>query len=277
MLDGLSCQTFTDFETIVIIDGSTDSTEEYIHSSNWKLGNLVVSSQENKGRAGARNSGARIANGDYLIFFDDDVIPDIDLIQNYYNAFNEGNEVLVGRLTARYENANNEYALYSDYLNKKWDSTIFNNTEIATEQPYITANNFGIKKSVFRSVDGFDERLRDAEDFDLSLRLKTEGVHIKYSENLVAQHLACKNFGEHIERMVEYSMARKDLIDINEDAKTHFQKSTQKLSFLKKAILWFLHNKIWVTIIDLQLLTFLNKSIRFRLYDAVLTSYLVYG
>src|SRR5947209_3603408 len=62
-------QTYTDFEVIVVDDGSTDRTLEYLYS----LGERVrVFAGSNKGPGAARNVGINEACGNYVAFLDSD-------------------------------------------------------------------------------------------------------------------------------------------------------------------------------------------------------------
>lgn len=69
-LDSVLQQDFSDYEIILIDDGSTDSTgqicDEYQNSK------IRVIHQQNAGLSEARNSGVKIATGEYLIFLDGD-------------------------------------------------------------------------------------------------------------------------------------------------------------------------------------------------------------
>lgn len=71
-------QSFSDFELIIIDDKSTDSSLE-IASSYQKNDNRIrlITKSTNKGVSSARNSGLKIARGEYILFLDsDDVLPD---------------------------------------------------------------------------------------------------------------------------------------------------------------------------------------------------------
>ncbi len=69
-VDSVLEQTFSDYEIIVVDDGSTDGTAELLSS---KYGNKVIClQQENRGFGAARNHGVNAATGDYIAFLDSD-------------------------------------------------------------------------------------------------------------------------------------------------------------------------------------------------------------
>ena len=68
-LASVEAQSFTDFEIIVVDDGSTDGTRDWLASQRPLL---RVLEQANRGPGAARNLGAREARGDYVAFLDSD-------------------------------------------------------------------------------------------------------------------------------------------------------------------------------------------------------------
>lgn len=70
-LNALLAQTFTDFEIIVVNDGSRDTTAQLLHEYEGIAGFKVIT-QRNRGLAGARNTGIAAARGLYVGFCDAD-------------------------------------------------------------------------------------------------------------------------------------------------------------------------------------------------------------
>src|SRR3954453_7371445 len=68
-LKSIWAQSFTDFEVIVVDDGSIDGTVEFLRSLKE---HVTVLSQRNRGPGAARNLGASHAKGEYLAFLDSD-------------------------------------------------------------------------------------------------------------------------------------------------------------------------------------------------------------
>ena len=71
-IDSILAQTFTDFELILIDDGSPDRCWEIMEEYAAKDSRIVTIHQENKGVSAARNAGLRIARGTYIGFVDPD-------------------------------------------------------------------------------------------------------------------------------------------------------------------------------------------------------------
>lgn len=79
-IDSILNQTFTDYELILVNDGSTDNSSNIINS--YKNENIIIINQENQGLSEARNSGLKKSTGEYVLFVDSDDYIDKDLLLN---------------------------------------------------------------------------------------------------------------------------------------------------------------------------------------------------
>jgi len=100
-LKSISRQSFTDYELIIINDGSTDDSEEYVKSLIKKYDNLAdktrIITRQNSGIAKTRNYGLSVATGKYVAFIDqDDFISDDYLDSYFYSAELSSADIVVG-------------------------------------------------------------------------------------------------------------------------------------------------------------------------------------
>ncbi|RYD57380.1 MAG: glycosyltransferase family 2 protein [Sphingobacteriales bacterium] len=269
LLQGLAKQTVKDFETILVIDGSKDDSEQIAKGRDWGLQDFKVIVQQNKGRAGTRNTGAAAAKTNILIFLDDDIILYEDTIAKHIAAQQE-HDTVVGILEPHNVDSTKEFEHFSAYLNDKWNQESFYKS--SGEVIYITANNFSIKKSVFDSINGFNAQLRDAEDFDLALRLIDAGHKIYLDDKIHVGHILQGTFAKYFKRTKEYGKAREHLIQLNPKAAEIFGRNTHSIAPYKKPFFYIFSLKMWAHLADREMLGFIPRKVRFKMYDLMLTA-----
>ncbi len=97
-LDSLVNQTFTDFEVIIVNDGSTDGTQDVIDKYCSIYPNFRYIIQKNSGASAAKNKGIEEAQGDYLAFLDgDDKFTHDALEKLFYYANKLNADLVIGR------------------------------------------------------------------------------------------------------------------------------------------------------------------------------------
>ncbi|ABA20473.1 Glycosyl transferase, family 2 [Trichormus variabilis ATCC 29413] len=167
-LDSVLRQTYNDFEVIVVNDGSSDKTEEFI--SQILDPRIKLISQANQGLAGARNTGILNASGEYIAFLDADDIWEPTKLEKQVKVLDENPEVgLVYTWVA--------------YINEQGKSTgkIFKNQVEGYVWPQLTEHNIVecgsvamVRQICFEKIGLFDRNLGSyVEDWDMWLRIAT--------------------------------------------------------------------------------------------------------
>ena len=101
------------YQVLVIDNSSTDNTAEVLVNKTATYPNLKVFSQRKKGAAATRNIGIREADGEIVLFIDDDIFAEPNLIEahlNYHRA-NPASSI-VGNVAAPWEKATEPFLRY---------------------------------------------------------------------------------------------------------------------------------------------------------------------
>lgn len=277
ILQALTQQTFTDFETIVVIDGSTDNTQEVIESFKNKLPHLKVIVQENKGRGAVRNRGAKEANGDLFVFFDDDMIPLNNCIEEHIKHHQKfPNTINTGDLAEDSSKCKTDIQKYKAYISAQWSKTLTNfiDKPLKKERIFITAANFSIPKKLFLDLNGFDENLNDIEDFDLAVRAFKANIQMYYCYGAFAWHneyITCQSY---IKRQRQYYIAIAQLEKTKPELYREFDDKKVILpTGFKKIIFKLFANRFWIWSVDkCNWLLIIPKKLRYKIYDLTITS-----
>ncbi len=159
-LDSVLVQTYTNWECIIINDGSTDSTADIANGYCKKEQRFRYINKDNGGLPGARNAGIRQSTGQYILPLDcDDRIgprylelamevfkqtPDISLVYSKAKLFGIKNQI--------------------------WELRPYNYTELLKSNMIFCSAIF--EKTAFETAGGYDEQLKTGyEDWDLYIQL----------------------------------------------------------------------------------------------------------
>lgn len=198
------------FEVVVVSDGSTDGTDEYLRTLETPL-RLVPVFQPNQGVAAARNTGVKRASGQLILFLDDDVVPAPQLIAEHLRVHEQHDEdvVVLGPMLTpddysmapwvRWEQAQ-LYKQYADMQTGRWP---------ATARQFYTGNTSLSRRHIL-DTGGFDERFRRAEDVELAYRLAERGLRFVFCPEAAGYHYAERSYASWAS--IPYAYGRNDVI-----------------------------------------------------------------
>jgi glycosyltransferase involved in cell wall biosynthesis len=179
-LRSVFAQSFSDFEVIIINDGSpdTDVLEREIASYRARLNYLV---QENRGAGAARNAGIEFAQGEYIAFLDADDIWLPDYLAEQIQFIRETSSDLVCADAAVFDESGIDSKTYMEALTNDCSDrgTVSFSGLIRGEQNLITSGVVAKREPVTKAG-LFDESLRNAQDFDLWVRMTLLGLRLSF-------------------------------------------------------------------------------------------------
>lgn len=156
-LKSIETQTYRSLEIVVVDDASTDETQTLLAAYRSSLPFKTIRLEMNRGAAAARNEGARLASGEYLLFVDADAALRPDAIQRMA-------ETLEARPDASFSYSSFRFGW------KKFKSRLFDAAELR-RRPYIHTTAL-VRRTAFP---GFDESLKKFQDWDLWLTVAERG------------------------------------------------------------------------------------------------------
>ena len=106
-LDSIQNQTYTDFECIMINDGSVDKSRE-IAESYLNDKRFILVNQNNSGQSVARNKGIKMSRGEFLCFVDSDDIINIKLLEILLAYEKDDYDIIEADFTTNRERFDNE-------------------------------------------------------------------------------------------------------------------------------------------------------------------------
>lgn len=182
VLEALQQQTLESsaFEVVVIDDGSTDGTAEWLRAQNFRF-RLRPETQSNGGPAQARNKGVHTASGRLVVFIDDDVVPIPELLAQHLASHDaEPHDLAVIGPLASLPHYPMPWVAWEQAKVEKQYQAMLRGDYPPTFRQFWTGNASVARHHVI-GAGLFDVSLRRAEDIELGLRLKERGVQFRFN------------------------------------------------------------------------------------------------
>jgi glycosyltransferase involved in cell wall biosynthesis len=190
------------YEVVLVDDGSTDGTLEWLDSHPSEFPHVRSLSQDHKGPAAARNLGVEQAIGDTIIFIDSDLVVTEHFLQSHADALVQGQKQLGSDRLFTYGwviNTNN----FDNPTSEPYKLTDFS-------AAYFATGNVAIARKWLEKAGLFDTRfqLYGWEDLELGVRLKQLGLKLIKCPEAVGYHWHPPFALDQIPRMIDREIQR---------------------------------------------------------------------
>ena len=204
-LNSVFAQTFTDYEVIVINDGSPDDTAAVLQPL-ADAGRIRYIEQQNQGQSAARNRGIAEAQGEFIALLDDDDLWPSDKLQWQVDALRENAAAVMVYGGASFVKP--EFDLVKDgsgggagFHPDKASTVGSAYKEFMVTNPTSSPGQTLIRAAAVKQTQGFDPKIWGADDYDLYVRLAKLGdfIYVRRLALYYRQHAenASKNFRRH--------------------------------------------------------------------------------
>ena len=202
------------FEVIIVDDGSTDATEDYILEMIKKESlNLSFYKQDHKGPGPARNTGMEKAKGEYYIFVDSDCIAHENWLKAYDDTITEPVAGFGGPDKTRSDFSPLQKSI--DYSMTSFITTggIRGSSKKKISKYYPRSFNMGVHAEVYEKIGGFGT-LRHGQDIEFTHRIRSQGETVKVLDAIV-YHKRRTSLWRFFKQVYNWGVARINLYKID--------------------------------------------------------------
>ena len=195
-LDSIFAQTFTDYEVIVINDGSPDDTSVVL-APLVKSGKIRYVEQSNQGVAAARNLGISISVGDFIALLDDDDIWPPNKLEWQVSALKETRALAVGGGVSFIIDDDSRGG--DEFDNKRTDLDI---TRFFRGNPFTSPGQVLFRRIAFTKGVRFDPSIWGADDLDFWIGLTQHGTIVYVNQLALRYRVHRSNASRNTVRMM---------------------------------------------------------------------------
>ena len=198
-IDSVLAQTFGDVEIVVVDDGSTDDTLRIAQSYGPPVRSIT---QSNEGPSVARNTGLRHAAGEFVAFLDSDDVWAPRFLERVVAALDASPDAGYAYAWAQF--IDEAGTLLPGYIRSRPGPDIVR--QILGSGCLALLSMTVFRAASLRAVAGFNAELRQAEDWDLFLRLASAGIGVVHvPEVLVQKRLHSDSLSADMEHSLRWS------------------------------------------------------------------------
>lgn len=187
-LESVFAQTFDNYEVIVVNDGSPD-TERLEREIKPYSGRIRYLTQENQGASVARNTGLHAARGEFIAFLDADDLWLPNYLEEQMKFIGERGCDLACADATFFGDARTEGQTYMNTLMRDAPQTgDVTFLELVDAKISLITSGIVARRAPVMNAGLFDQALRNAQDFDLWLRLVLGGARLSYQRKVLLKY-----------------------------------------------------------------------------------------
>jgi glycosyltransferase involved in cell wall biosynthesis len=223
------------YEVLVIDNDSSDETQAVLQAKAAAYSNLRPFSQPKRGAAATRNMGIQEAVGDIVLFIDDDIFVEPNLVEQHleYHRKNPKSSI-IGEVVSPWEHVTDPFLRYLR------DRKIFNPYSLARgpmDFSYYHTGNVSTHRALLNQAGRFNEEFffYGMEDIELGYRLEKKfGCRMVSGPAAKAFHQYFPTYEYFIERCQQAGYSLGKLVDLHPELKDRFIENGKRTRFLKR-------------------------------------------
>lgn len=197
------------FEVVVVCDGDLDGTQAALAKLDTPF-RLKVLVQPQSGAAAARNRGVSESSADLILFLDDDILAEPELLAEHLSSHaGHPERVVVGRLLPDPTIRPRGWTVWEQRnFDRRYELIASGFTPLDGRKLY--SGNVSVGRAEFEAAGGFDVQYRRAEDIELGYRLERRGADIRFNPGAACVHRGVHSFGGWCR--IQYAYGRCDVL-----------------------------------------------------------------
>lgn len=241
-------QTYDETELVILVDGTEEVYDRITTDYETHAQTIIHCNEKNRGLSYSRNIGAKLANGDIVVFIDDDAVAASDWIDQIVGAYERYNALAVGgQMVPDWLSGKPEYLPEEYYFLIGVTYRGFRETEGYVRNTF--SSNLSFDKNTFEQLGGFKTRMgKQGEnnlqggETELCVRLKREtGERVVYVPDATVEHKIYDYRTDRrwlLERAFWQGYSKRRMAEIDPDA------TDTEQQFLRKLVFRFIPNRV---------------------------------
>lgn len=235
-IDRIESQTFPrdNYEVLVIDNASNDDTRRVLAQKSLLYANLRTFRQTKRGAAATRNVGIQNATGDVVLFIDDDIEADENLIQAHVTYHERDARVsAIGAVVTPWASSADPFLRY---LCHRGIVNPYSLTASPMDFSYYHTGNVSSPRALLQAVNGFNEEfsIYGMEDIELGYRLEKAGSRMVPAPDAKGVHRFFPTYPQFIQRCEHAGYSLGKLVDLHPELKPRFVENGKRTRLLKR-------------------------------------------